>query len=273
MLLPQVRGSGVYRRKEKHRQIIPCRWLAFYIRGAVWSANYWPDGRLRHTTGPETGPYLSLGYPGMTTDFEYGDDRENWVVMMDCPELQYDPEGHCLFLAEEDGRIIRPLPDRVFVSSMEVPLLRRTFSEITSAYRSALPQELLRANFLLASLFPAFLKTEFSDENGPAESLRRLIDEDAKWEYPLSELCRRSGYSRDYLRRAFRIRYGITPGEYRSRRRLHLILHLIAYSSMSLKEIAYEVGMRHVTHLNAFLMHSCGKTPSEICRSYRRSLH
>ena len=75
--------------------------------------------------------------------------------------------------------------------------------------------------------------------------------------------------NRDLLRQRFIERYNLTPREYRIRKRLVRILHLFTYSDMSLKEIAADVGMKNVTHLNALIRKYYGKTPRQLCQEYR----
>ena len=51
----------------------------------------------------------------------------------------------------------------------------------------------------------------------------------------------------------------------------YAIINLFVYSDMTLKEIAFAVGMKNVTHLNSLLQQHYGKTPSTLCREYRHS--
>ena len=50
---------------------------------------------------------------------------------------------------------------------------------------------------------------------------------------------------------------------------LQKILHLFAHTQLTLKEVAFAVGMKNVTHLNSLLKAHYGKTPSQLCREYR----
>ena len=63
----------------------------------------------------------------------------------------------------------------------------------------------------------------------------------------------------------------IDPGEYRRRRRLDRVMELILQSDLTLKEIAAEVGMAHVTHLYALLGTRFTETPAELVRHYREA--
>ena len=64
--------------------------------------------------------------------------------------------------------------------------------------------------------------------------------------------------------------YNIDPREYRLRRRLEKIMHLLSENRMSTKEIADEVGMKNVTHLHAFIRQRCDMTLSQLIRKLPR---
>ncbi len=266
MQMPHVIGAGVYRRAEKYRQTIPAKWLSFYVKGLIKSTSYYPDGKLCRIFSDDNCPRILVSTPGMVTDFMFGPDRENWVIMLDFPALDYNPERHEIYLQDDDRHYV--LPDSIPVAEPDFQATRDLFAAITTSFRSALPQDLLKADLLCSYLFSTFFTGRLTDD--PVDTLKRLIDEDSRWENSISELCRRVGYNRDYLRREFQTRYQISPGEYRTRRRLQEIMHLITYTHLSLKEIAYQTGMKHVTHLNALLKQHYGKTPTELCRKYRR---
>ncbi len=266
MQMPHVVGAGVYRQAEKYRQTIPAKWLSLYVKGLVKSTSYYPDGKLCRMFTPDDCPRIMVSIPGMVTDFMFGPERENWVLMLDFPALNYDPDKHEIYL-EDDGKRY-PLPDSIPVPEPDFQTVRDLFAAVTTSFRSALPQDLLKADLLCSYLFSTFFTNKLTDD--PIDSLKRLIDEDSRWEYSISDLCSRIGYNRDYLRREFQARYQISPGDYRTRRRLQEIMHLITYTHLSLKEIAYQTGMKHVTHLNALLKQHYNKTPTELCRKYRR---
>ena len=101
------------------------------------------------------------------------------------------------------------------------------------------------------------------------ELFRKRLEEDVLWENSITEHCRKLNVNRDLLRQEFQTRYKIAPGEYRIQLRLRKICHLLAYSDLNLKEIAYEVGMKNLSHLSCFVKERCGKTPSELSREYR----
>lgn len=224
MQMLHVTNAGVYRHAEKYRQTVPAKWLSLYVKGLVKSTSYFPDGKLCRTFGPDDCPQLLVNTPGMVMDFVFGPERENWVLMLDFPALNYDPERHEIYLENQGRRFV--LPHAIAVPAPDFQAVRGLFSSITAAFRSALPQEQLRADLLCGYLFSIFFRNRISDS--PAEVLKRLIDDDPRQETALAELCRQAGYNRDHLRREFQARFRISPGEYRTRRRLQEIMHLIS---------------------------------------------
>ena len=212
MNLPHILHAGVFRRPERYRQIKCQTSISFNVKGLKRSICYYPDGKVRWIYEPEKGAFLSIGLPGMTVDFEYGSDRENYVIAFDCPEIQYGPDGHGLFLNRD--HCCFELPPCVWISNLELPVLRNQCQTLVQLFRTALP--------------------------------------------------------RDAARQAFQKQYHISPGEYRIRRRIQRMIFLMSSSSMSMKEIAGELGMKHASHLNSFVKQHFGKTPGELYRECGR---
>lgn len=271
MELLHVVNAGRYTRPEKRRQVVPRKWISFGVSGLLHQRGYYLDGTLStqyDSDDPQAEhPMLSLGWPGFVTDFEYGAGRENWVVMFESDALSYDAGSHGLFLAH-GGQAIA-VPQQVSLGTREVPEFRQIFSTICELFLTAIPSNLLSADLLLSSVLLRFLRMpQVTDD--PVERLRKAMDEDVHWQRSIESICMDIGYSRDYLRRAFLKRYGVKPGTYRMQKRLRRIQYLLAYGGMSLKEIAYDVGMGNVTHLHALIRAQLNCTPSELARPFRR---
>ena len=268
MELLHVINAGVYRRPEKaSRMVCPQKWICLNLSGLISFRHYYPDGHLiEFPENPKT-PSLSLSMPGFFSDFEYGRNRENYVIMYRCPQITYQPQTHQIFL--DAGNSLLPLAGHIIPREDEIPSLRTLFQRITEYHNSAIPHNQLSADILLTSLLQRFLQTPHPLDDD-VERLRKNLEADVRWEHTLAEHCRMLGCGRDSLRREFFLRYKIAPGDYRIRMRLQKILHAFAYSDMNIKEIADSVGMKNVTHLNLMIRKHYGKTPSALCREYRR---
>lgn len=269
MDLPHLLSSGAYRFAQKGHQTISAQWISLSVSGLLSSRLYYPDGKLCSSFDARTDTpknHLSLETPGFVTDFEYGPDRENWVIIFNSDALFYQASDRRHYLNYNGTPL--PVPRTIELTPGELEPLRHTFRTITENFFSTIPRNLLAAEIMTQSLLLRFLQIP-QPEDDPVEHLRRRIDADIKWERSIEEHCRELSCGRDHLRRLFEQRYKIAPGEYRIQKRLQQIVRLIAYSSMNLKEIAYEVGMRNPTHLNSLLRQRYGKTPSELRREYR----
>ncbi len=268
MNLPHILHAGVFRKPERYRQIKCQTSISFNVKGLKRSICYYPDGKVRWIYEPEKGAFLSIGLPGMTVDFEYGSDRENYVIAFDCPEIQYGPDGHGLFLNRD--HCCFELPPCVWISNLELPVLRNQCQTLVQLFRTALPRDALKADFLLNALLARYLADPAEYVPDPVGKMRRLIDQDLECRLPLAQISRECGLHRDAARQAFQKQYHISPGEYRIRRRIQRMIFLMSSSSMSMKEIAGELGMKHASHLNSFVKQHFGKTPGELYRECGR---
>ena len=269
MDLPKIINAGVYRYAQKTRQVVENPWIALSLSGLIHRVEYDPAGHLRDTFDAAKGPcvpYLSVCVPGFVLDFEYGVDRENYVTILDWDGLRYDC-GRAEFFLNYDGMELA-IPEMIELSAPEAAFLRGRFVEIMEKYNSAIPSNQLAAEIMTHELFLRFLQKPMERDDA-VELFRKRLDEDEHYGKSILRHCRDLGVNRDLLRQRFIERYKLTPREYRIRKRLVRILHLFTYSDLSLKEIAADVGMKNVTHLNALIRQHYGKTPRQLCREYR----
>lgn len=269
MKLPQIISSGVYRKKELIRQKFFLPHICLYVSGLKYRRTYDPEGQLFYYADSSTPPCLRIVTPGFRTEIEYGNNRENWIIMMNFDALQYQSKTRS-FSLNYRGTVLS-VPDRVDLSASEVSALQKRFQVITENFKSAIPRKIMTAEIMTSSLFHYFITDNQTYGNDAAEQFRLRLDQDEQWNMSLEEHCKVLGYDRNRIRRIFVERYKITPNEYRTNRRLQKIINLFVHTNLSLKEIAFAVGMKNVTHLNSLLLQHYGKTPSTLCREYRYS--
>ncbi len=270
MILPKIINAGVYTRAEKHSQKVRHFWVALGISGCVRNDTYFPDGTLCSSfdcRSMEQTPVLSLAAPGFRTVFEYNSQRENWVIMLSFPAITFCEEDNTFYWNYKEHRL--PIPRRIKLKKHEVTDLRHLCNTLCELYHSSLPQNVLEAELLSLQILHYFLRTPVPADDR-VELFRKRLAEDSLWEKSISEHCLEMGINRDQLRKEFFHRYKIPPGEYRARLRLRKIQHLLAYSDLTLKEIAFETGMKNLSHLSAFVHERCGKTPSRLRDEYRK---
>lgn len=266
--LLNITHADVYTKAEAHSQTALCHWLGLVVSGTEYAQVWRPDGRLLCDFDASVGPHLLLRLPGMATRFKFSARRENWIIQFDLPELTYDAEsGNALWLS--DGNRFE-LPFYRMLKPGEVAGLQREMSEIRQLYWSKLPRGQLAAALKTAGLLARFL--EPPGGGAAADRVARFrasIDDDVAFRFSLQELAARAGGHVDSLRRSFRRRYQLDPGEYRTRYRVQRIMAAVAHTELSIKEIADQVGMAHVTHLHRLIRTRCGVTPRELIRQYR----
>ena len=210
-------------------------------------------------------PFLTMIPPGAHVDFRFGRKRENWVIQCRMPEL-IPVAGACRQQLEQDGSLLCFPYMRRIKAGHALPL-RERFALVVSLWQSGTPANRIAAEWMTVGICgEMFAEEEPPDQEGttPAARLRLAIDADRGFRKTLAELSREAGASAGFLRKCFRRAYQLEPAEYRARRRLSRIMELIDRNELSLKEIAEEVGMRHVTHLHAFVRERCGVTPGEL---------
>ena len=270
MDFPKILNAGVYRHAQKSSQTCHSIFLGLNVRGLIRTSAYYPDGSLyrQYEAGKDDFvPGLSLEMPGFHFSFEYDSSRENWVIMLEFPALRWDPEDRRIYWDYDGHRL--PVPRTVPLTETECSAFRQTFGSLCRLHRSALPQNMLEAELTVLQILHRFLQSETSSDD-VVEQFRKKLTGDSSWHHSIAEHCRELGINRDLLRREFYARYKIDPGEYRIQLRYQKILSLLAYSNLSMKEIAYETGMKNQSHLSSFIRARCGKSPSELSREYRK---
>ena len=268
MILPKILNAGVYRHAQKSSQTLQAIHLGLSISGAVRSTVYYPDGTLSSTFDAarnEMIPHLSLTTPGFNIEFEFDSNRENWVVIMAFPALEFHPDNHRLYWNYNGNPL--PIPRSIPLNETECSAFRQSFSTLCRLHQSALPRNMLEAELTVLQIMQRFLQSPDNSDD-TVEQFRRRLAEDTRWQYSIMEHCRMLGVNRDRLRQDFTVRYNISPGEYRIQMRLRKILSLLAYSDLSLKEIAFETGMKNQSHLSSFVRERCGKSPSQLKRGH-----
>ncbi|MBS6196341.1 MAG: helix-turn-helix transcriptional regulator [Clostridiales bacterium] len=107
---------------------------------------------------------------------------------------------------------------------------------------------------------------EYQGEKQIAESVRQVCDMIEK-NFPdtisLQELAKYSGYSKNQLIRVFRQNLGVTPGQYETKKRMESAKGMLVYSSLSVSEIAYQVGYADVSYFTKVFKKEVGISPGK----------
>lgn len=264
--------AGCYTRSEKVIQPLKSFMLSLITGGFEYMKFY---GRSQEPLIPpvEIGPdssFLLLIPPEITLDFSAGEKRENWVAMLELPEVIC--EGNSL---ESSYRNV-PLKPVVELNVHRMRTMREIFAAVVENISSGQPGSREKAKLQLGVMFAELMAASDARHlHSPgAEAMKKAIDEDRNFRYSVKELNDRIGFcSLPYMRKLFWEAYGILPGKYRSTQRLNRIMELFAQSDFSLKMIADEVGMKHLPHLYAFLRNEQSLSPGELLAQIRGQKH
>jgi AraC-like DNA-binding protein len=216
-------------------------------------------------TGPQ--PFLSISLAGMLSEFEYGPERENWVVLGDTPHVRAGEAPGTMAIAD-DGDWIEA-PRLVMLRNEQVPPWQEEFLRLRDAFNDPVPASRLRIRLGLAALLRPFLDQGKRSAASPAARLKRLIEDDPQCRESIARLSLRCGYHRDHLRELFVAAYGLTPVAYRARCRLSTAMGLIGGSGLGIGEIGRRVGFPHVSHFSSFFREAAGMSPREALKRYR----
>ena len=103
----------------------------------------------------------------------------------------------------------------------------------------------------------------------PAGRLRELLDDPAHRDEDLRALSRKLHYSDKHLRMLFQREFFVSPKQYRDRQRMARAMELIAGTGLSIKEIASELGFKHLSHFSMAFRRTMGLSATEVIRNQR----
>lgn len=272
IVCPSILSVDVYREPQTLQMRIPSPWICANLSGLVSLESYLPDGSPEgRYSNIADGPFLHFAMQGGRQKFSYRAGREDWVLIFAPDLFSFDAASGKILLHTETGpRELQPFQP---LSPDGAAHCRSVFTEIRRAWRSGTPADRDAAELLAGALLARFLSGRIPEEapdRDPAEQFRSLLDDDSLLGESIEELSRRCGYSRDRMRTLFTEKFGISPRDYRARRRLDFLLHEVLYSDLPLKEIAGRAGLRHVQHLYAIFQQNGLETPKLLSRRYRQ---
>lgn len=99
---------------------------------------------------------------------------------------------------------------------------------------------------------------------GPWEHARLRLELELARQIRVAELAHEYGFSVDYFIRQFKLRFGLSPMEYRNRVRLREAVRLLRGTDLAVKEIAYRLGWHDAGVLADHCCQLLGRTPTEI---------
>jgi len=255
---------GVFRHAECGRQKLDFVDLGFSVSGL---RRFALNGQ---EVSPLAGAYFFLAAPGTVMEYDYGPDRQNWVMSLSGAEFRPGRDPMRVELFREDAWI--SLPMRTPVPPERVPGWILEFERLWEAQQNPLPKNLWRIELGVQRILSTILESETSlppPQETPASRLKAWLDEDRAFNRNLADVAEELGYSDYHLRELFSRAYGVSPQVYRNRRRMALAMDWITGTTLSLKEIAMKLGFRHFSHFSTTFHRAFTVAPRSALRRYR----
>ena len=243
---------------------VPCPTIGFAFSGLEYMDS--PDFHVGPGT---TGIFFhAQGHP---ISFQFNAKRENYAILFESPDVRMSSAPDRGDVRLEGVGV--SVPGFVPVVAGRLEGWRQVLVRMRMAFLMPTARNRLRAEVGVYNLLRYLLdEKESGSGTSAAERLKRLIDTANSERQTLDALCAECGYSVDHLRILFEKEFGITPKQYRMRRRMTEAMEWITSSALSPKEIARRLGFAQLSHFSAAFKDAHGMTPREAARRYRGNM-
>ena len=139
-------------------------------------------------------------------------------------------------------------------------LLLKCFDEKKPGYK------VRTKSYLYNILFVYFSHLQKKQKNADYEKIKpakRMLDEGFKGDISVSVLADACGFSVTHFRKIFKNALGLSPTEYRIKKKLSLAKELLEMSELTVAEIAAEVGFDDANYFSRVFKSTVGVKPSE----------
>lgn len=258
----RVYSAAVYRDPQETTWENPMPYICLQVSGLRWRR--YPDGREEK---PRL-PCLELVGAGQRSSYRYDGERENWVIQLISDDIVTAADPQRCELRSEGLAVA--VPTRVALDAVRCHHWQRHCARLVADNLSPDPLRRLRVRAAICELLAVFIAAaEEGLPDDPAERLRRAIDQDQGFLRTIEALSTDLGYSGDHLRRLFAARFGVTPMQYRTERRMALAADLVVNSGDDIQVIAERLGFQHSSHFCTVYRQHFGTTPGRDIRRLR----
>lgn len=195
--------------------------------------------------------------------------RETWGIVVHTECWRQSAQVGCLDICL-CGRWMA-LPMLTLIDPAHVPQWQRELGLFRRLFLDPIPTNLLRLQLGVLQILRFVLEQDVSDPHprAPEQQLKQMLETPETRQLPLAELFCRTGYSAEHLRARFRKQFGISPVAYRTQCQLAEAMDLISNTRLTVKEIAFRVGCRQVSHFSRIFKQHFGLSPSDAVARYR----
>ena len=204
---------------------------------------------------------------GMEVEYRYNHNRDNRGILLDSDIISAGANRNVRLNIHD---LQAEIPMYLEISSEHVSGWEIEFVRLSDAFQKATPEGLMRCMMGIYDIFRYFLdRKPDTYYSSPDAKLKWLIENDPKCENSIEQLSRQCKYSKDHLRIAFKQHYGLSPLQYRNRKRMTHAMELISNSDLTANEIAAELGFKHNTHFCIQFKKKFHLTASEAIECFR----
>jgi AraC-like DNA-binding protein len=253
----KIVALGYFNQVQKAHQVTGYCWLVVNLGGLNSLSVEFPSGRqLCSLGGPH--PFALLLPKGSVLDFDYGEGRENWVIMFPEGTVKESPGGVTLSWNQMQGN----LPGYHPLDAIQAERSRDYLMRTLQARHDPDTDSSLAIDLMVCGLLDCILSPELPiEEEGPAEALRRRIIADDGFVETLSALSLDCGYSVDHVRRLFEARFDVTPKAFRRDYRMHIASDLLKLHNLSVKTVSDRLAFSSPAHFSMAFKKHFGETP------------
>lgn len=171
--------------------------------------------------------------------------------------------GPSLYHALIEMQVLRrePLVWHWGLSSARIARFTSLLAELDGARERDLPDLCVRCQALVVEARHG--ADQHSGVDDPVEQVCRLLSDEATTRLNLQAFCQRERLDYEHVRKEFRQRLGVSPGQYRIRRRMERACALLHTTSKSISAIADTLGYQSAYEFSAQFRQWMGVPPSQ----------
>jgi len=231
----------------------------------TWVSTGLEHGQFAGHTFDHPAPFLAVTFAREPLTYTFSPGRQNWIISFLSPDIRPGRQPNLMEIRHDKGWI--PAPRVVFLSPLEEVPLTAHFQQMAVAFAQPTPPHLFGVETGILKLLQTFLMPNRAPDPSPiALALRHQLEDRRLLNRNLADLAAAAGYSKDYLSLLFKREFGIAPLAYRNRFRMQTAASLLTSGKMSIKEIADELGFRHLSHFSGMFRRTFGTSPRAVRR-------